>query len=90
MQRGQVQGGQVQGDKALIGGGTHEGGHRPYGGGPNFNTSYHKLKVLLMLSCSYTTGYDSIKIRRFIFYLFQQRTITQHQYKRIVAINCIM
>ena len=25
-------GGQVQGDKALIGGGTHEGGHRPYGG----------------------------------------------------------
>ena len=25
-------GGQVQGDKALIGG-THEGGHRPYGGG---------------------------------------------------------
>ena len=25
-------GGQVQGDKALMGG-THEGGHRPYGGG---------------------------------------------------------
>ena len=29
-------GGQVQGDKALMGG-THEGGHRPYGGGPNFD-----------------------------------------------------
>ena len=27
-----IWGGQVQGDKALIGG-THEGGHRPYGGG---------------------------------------------------------
>ena len=23
---------QVQGNKALMGGGTHEGGHRPYGG----------------------------------------------------------
>ena len=22
----------MQGDKALMGGGTHEGGHRPYGG----------------------------------------------------------
>ena len=47
-------------------GGTHEGGHRPYGGGPNFDRLYHKLKVLLMLSCNYTMqfiGYDSIKIR---------------------------
>ena len=26
-----IWGGQVQGDKALMGG-THEGGHRPYGG----------------------------------------------------------
>ena len=33
-------------------------------GGPNFHRLYHKLKVLLMLSCSYTMqfiGYDSIK-----------------------------
>ena len=55
----------MQGDKALMGGGTHEGGHRPYGG-PNFDRLYHKLKVLLMLSCSYTMqfiGYDSIKTR---------------------------
>ena len=32
--------------------------------GPNFHRLYHKLKVLLMLSCSYTMqfiGYDSIK-----------------------------
>ena len=68
-----------QGDKALMGGGTHEGGH--------------KLKVLLMLSCNYTMqfiGYDSIKTRRFIFYRFQWRTITQHQTNRIVAINRIM
>ena len=45
---------QVQGDKALMGG-THEGGHRPNGGGP---------KVLLLLSCNYMMefiGYDSIK-----------------------------
>ena len=40
----------MQGDKALMGG-THEGGHRPYGGGPNFDRLYHKLKVLLLLSC---------------------------------------
>ena len=35
--------------------GTHEGGHRPYGG-PNFDRLYHKLKVLLMLSCNYTNA----------------------------------
>ena len=32
-------------------------------GGPNFDR-YHKLKVLLLLSCNYTMqfiGYDSIK-----------------------------
>ena len=59
-------GGQVQGEKALMGGGTHEGGHRPYGGGPNFDRLYHKLKVLLLLSCNYMIefiGYDSIKTR---------------------------
>ena len=35
----------MQGDKALMG-----GGHRPYGGGANFDRLYHKLKVLLLLS----------------------------------------
>ena len=57
--------GQVQRDKALMGE-THERGHRPYGGRPNFDSLYHKLKVLLMLSCNYTMqfiGYHSIKIR---------------------------
>ena len=61
-----IWGGQVQGDKVLMGR-THEGGHRPYGGGgPNFDRLYHKLKVLLTLSCYYTMqliGYDSIKTR---------------------------
>ena len=54
----------MQGDKVLMGG-TLEGGHIPYGG-PNFDRLYHKLKVLLMLSCNYTMqfiGYDSIKTR---------------------------
>ena len=44
-------GGQVQGDKALMGG-THVEGCRPYGGGgggTNFDRLYHKLKVLLLL-----------------------------------------
>ena len=61
--------------------------------GPNFDRLYHKLKVLLMLSCNYTMqfiGYDSIETRWFIFYHFLRRTIMQHQYKRIVAINRIM
>ena len=34
------------------------------GGGRNFDRLYHKLKVLLLLSCNYTmhfVGYDSIK-----------------------------
>ena len=55
----------MQGDKALMGG-LMRGGHRPYGGGPNFDRLYHKLKVLLLLSCNYTmqfVGYDSIKTR---------------------------
>ena len=33
---------------------------------PNFDRLYHKLKVLLLLSCNYTMqfiGYDSIKTR---------------------------
>ena len=33
-------------------GGTHEGDIH-YMGGPNFDRLYHKLKVLLMLSCDY-------------------------------------
>ena len=48
-----------------INGGTHEGGHRPYGEA-NFDRLYHELKVLLMLSCNYRMqfiGYNSIKTR---------------------------
>ena len=44
-----------------------------------------------MLSYNYTmrfVGYDSIQTRWFISYRFQIRTITQHQYKGIGAINC--
>ena len=36
------------------------------GGGPNFDRLYHKLKVLLLLSCNYTMqffGYNSIETR---------------------------
>ena len=59
-------------------GGTSAGGQSVNGGGglvrgdidlmgePNFDRLYHKLKVLLMLSCNYTMqfiGYDSIKTR---------------------------
>ena len=35
-------------------------------GGPNFDRLYHKLKVLLLLSCNYMmqlVGYNSIKTR---------------------------
>ena len=51
-----------------VNGGHSLGGHRPYGGGggPNFDRLYHKLKVLLLLSCNYTmqlVSYDSIKTR---------------------------
>ena len=53
----------MQGDKALMGGGVMRG-DIDLMGGPNFDRLYHKLKVLLMLSCNYTmqfTGYDSIR-----------------------------
>ena len=55
----------VQGDKALMGG-LMRGDIDLMGGGPNFDRLYHKLKVLLMLSCNYTMqfiGYHSIKTR---------------------------
>ena len=55
-------GGQVQGDKALIEGLMR--GDTDLMGRPNFDRLYHKLKVLLLLSCNYTMqfiGYDSIK-----------------------------
>ena len=64
-----------------------------WGGGANFDRLYHKLKVLLMLSCNYTMqfiGYNSIKTHWFISYRFQIHTVMQHQYKRIGAINLIM
>ena len=79
------------GDKALMGG-LMSGGIDLMGG-PNFDRLYHKLKVLLLLSCSYTMqfiGYDSIKARWFISYRFQICTVTQHQYRRIGAINRIV
>ena len=56
----------VWGDKCrgkIVNGGTHEGGDSPYGG-PNFDGLYHKLKVLLLLSCNYMMqfiSYDSIE-----------------------------
>ena len=58
-------GGTSAGQQSVNGGETHEGGHRPYGG-PNFDRLYHKLKVLLLLSCNYMMqfiSYDSIKTR---------------------------
>ena len=54
----------MQGDKALMGGGG--GGEGTHEVGPNFDRLYHKLKVLLLLSCNYTMqfiAYDCIKIR---------------------------
>ena len=53
---------QVQGDKVLMGGLMR--GDIDLMGGPNFDRLYHKLKVLLLLSCNYTmqfVDYDSIK-----------------------------
>ena len=46
-------GGFIWGGGQSVNGGTHEGGHKPYGG-----------TLLLLLSCNYTmqfVGYDSIK-----------------------------
>ena len=42
-------------------------------GGPNFDRLYHKLKVLLMLSCNYTMQfirYDSVKLVDLYFIAF--------------------
>ena len=59
-----IWGGQVQGDKALMGGLMR--GDIDLMGGPNFDRLYHKLKVLLLLSCNHMMqfiSYDSIKTR---------------------------
>ena len=47
--------GKVQGDKALMGGPMR--GNIDLMGGPKFDRLYHKLKVLLLLSCNYTAIY---------------------------------
>ena len=55
----------MQGDKALMGG-LMRGDVDLIGWGPNFDRLYHKLKVLLLLSCNYTmqfVSYNSIKTR---------------------------
>ena len=57
-----IWGGQVQGNKALMAGLMR--GDIDLMGGPNFDRLYHKLKVLLMLSCNYMMpfiDYDSIE-----------------------------
>ena len=66
--RGILEGGgggkQVQADKALMGGLMR--GDIDLMRGPNFDRLYHKLKVLLLLSCNYMMqfiSYDSIKTR---------------------------
>ena len=56
----------MQGDKALMGEGLMREDIDLMGGGPKFYRLYHKLKVLLLLSCNYMmqfVGYDSIKTR---------------------------
>ena len=55
----------MQGDTALMREGLMRG-DTDLMGGPNFDRLYHKLKVLLLLSCNYTMqfiSYDSIKTR---------------------------
>ena len=57
-------GGGGGGGQSVNGGGLMRG-YIDLMGRPKFDTLYHKLKVLLMLSCNYTMqfiGYDSIKI----------------------------
>ena len=86
-------GGDMCRGQSVNGGGGLMRGDIDLMGGPNFDRLYHKLKVLLLLSCNYMMefiGYNSIKTCWFVSYLFQIRTITQHQYKRIRAINRIM
>ena len=55
----------MQGGQSVNGGGLMRG-DIDLMGGPNFDRLYHKLKVLLLLSCNYMmqfVGYDSIKTR---------------------------
>ena len=59
-------GGTSAGGQSVNGGGLMRGDIDLMGGGPNFDRLYHKLKVLLLLSCNYTMqiiSYDSIKTR---------------------------
>ena len=58
-------GGLMRGDIDLMGG-LMRRGDIDLMGTPNFDRLYHKLKVLLLLSCHCTmqlVGYDSIKTR---------------------------
>ena len=62
-------GGTSAGGQSVNGGlmrGAHEGGDIDLMGGPSFDRLYHKLEVLLLLSCNYMmqfVSYDSIKSR---------------------------
>ena len=65
-------GDKCRGTKALMGG-LMRGDIDLMEGEPNFDRLYHKLKVLLMLSCNYTMqfiGYDSIKLVDLYFIAF--------------------
>ena len=53
-------GGQVKGDKALMGGLIRV--DIDLMGGPNFDRLYHKLKVLLLLNCNYTMQFIVLRL----------------------------
>ena len=57
----------TEGTSAALMEGLMRGTKTLWGAGPNFDRLYHKLKVLLLLTCNYTMrfiGYDSIKTRK--------------------------
>ena len=63
---GGLSGGTSAGGQSVNGGGGLMRGDIDLMGGPNFDRLYHKLKVLLLLSCNCTmqfVGFDSIKTR---------------------------
>ena len=53
-------GGQVKGDKAIMGGLIRVDIYLM--GGPNFERLYHKLKVLLLLNCNYMMQFTGLRL----------------------------
>ena len=79
-------GGGTSAGRQSINGGIHEGGV-DFMGGPNFDRLYHKLKILLLLSCNYTIQFIYYNLLIYILSLSNSHNNTASIQKNLYSLT---